>query len=185
MPRSPRADEAGSIYHALNRGNARNPIFFKQEDYEAFERLIAEGLEKFEVDLIAYQWMNNHWHMVLSPRVDGGMSAFIGWITLTHTQRYHAHHRTTGYGHVYQGRYKSFPIEDDDHFHVVCRYVERNALRANLVKRAEQYRWGSLWNWLGGESPIALSAWPVRRLPNWIGRVVQALGDEELRAFVS
>ena len=57
MPRSPRADEAGSIYHALNRGNARNPIFFKREDYEAFERLIVEGLEKFEVDLIAYQWM--------------------------------------------------------------------------------------------------------------------------------
>ena len=141
MPRSPRADEAGSIYHALNRGNARNPIFFKREDYEAFERLIAEGLEKFEVDLIAYQWMNNHWHMVLSPRVDGGMSRFIGWITLTHTQRYHAHHRTTGYGHVYQGRYKSFPVQDDDHFHVVCRYVERNGLRANLVKRAEQYRW--------------------------------------------
>ena len=86
MPRSPRADEAGSIYHALNRGNARNPIFFKREDYEAFERLIVEGLEKFEVDLIAYQWMNNHWHMVLSPRVDGGMSRFIGWGTLKKCQ---------------------------------------------------------------------------------------------------
>ncbi len=183
MPRSPRADEAGAIYHALNRGNARNPIFFKDEDYDAFERLIAEGLEKFEVDLIAYQWMNNHWHILLSPHVDGGMSAFIGWITLTHTQRYHAHHRTTGYGHVYQGRYKSFPVEDDDHFHVVCRYVEQNALRANLVKRAEQYRWGSLWNWLGGESPIELSPWPVRRLPNWVGRVNQALSDGERKAL--
>ena len=183
MPRSPRADEAGSIYHALNRGNARNPIFFKREDYEAFERLIVEGLGKFEVDLIAYQWMNNHWHMVLSPRVDGGMSRFIGWITLTHTQRYHAHHRTTGYGHVYQGRYKSFPVQDDDHFHVVCRYVERNALRANLVKRAEQYRWGSLWNWVGGDSPIDLSPWPVRRLPNWVGRVNQALSKGEHEAL--
>jgi putative transposase len=183
MPRAPRADEAGEIYHALNRGNARNRIFFKDEDYEAFERLIAEGLEKFEVDLIAYQWMNNHWHMVLSPRVDGGMSAFIGWVTLTHTQRYHAHHKTTGYGHVYQGRYKSFAVEDDDHFHVVCRYVERNALRANLVQRAEQYRWGSLWNWAGGDSPITLSAWPVRRLPNWVGRVNQALSDGERNAL--
>ena len=111
------------------------------------------------------------------------MSAFIGWITLTHTQRYHAHHRTTGYGHVYQGRYKSFPVEDDDHFHVVCRYVERNALRANLVKRAEQYQWGSLWNWLGGDSPIVLSPWPVRRLPNWTGRVNQALSDGERKSL--
>jgi putative transposase len=183
MGRPPRADEAGGIYHALNRGNARHDIFFKDADFEAFERLIAEGLEKYPVDLIAYQWMSNHWHMVLSPQVDGAMSAFIGWITLTHTQRYHAQHGTTGYGHVYQGRYKSFPVQDDDHFHVVCRYVERNALTAKIVKRAEKYRWGSLWNWLGGESPIELAPWPVRRLPRWVARVNAALNKKELEAL--
>jgi len=183
MGRPPRADEAGGIYHALNRGNARHDLFFKDADFEAFEQLIAEGLQMFLVDLIAYQWMDNHWHMVLSPQVDGGMSAFLGWITLTHTQRYHAHHQTTGYGHVYQGRYKSFPVQDDDHFYVVCRYVERNALTANLVKRAENYRWGSLSNWLGGESPIELAPWPVRRLPRWVERVNQALGKKELTAL--
>ena len=160
MGRPPRADEAGGIYHALNRGNARHDIFLKEPDFEAFERLIVEGLEQFPVDLIAYQWMSNHWHMVLSPQVDGGMSAFIGWVTLTHTQRYHAHHGTVGYGHVYQGRYKSFPVQDDSHFHTVCRYVERNALTAKLVKRAEDYRWGSSSNWLGGESPIEFAPWP-------------------------
>jgi len=173
----------GAIYHALNRGNARQPVFFKDADFEAFERIIAEALEKFPVDLIAYQWMNNHWHMVLSPQVDGGMSAFIGWVTLTHTQRYHAHHKSTGYGHVYQGRYKSFPVQDDEHFHVVCRYVERNALTAKLVKRAEAYRWGSLHNWLGGQSPIRLSTWPVRRLPRWVERVNQPLSDQELKTI--
>ena len=110
MPRPPRADQAGAIYHALNRGNARQTIFFKDADYEAFERLIAEALKKFPVQLIAYQWMSNHWHMVLSPQEDGAMSGFIGWITLTHTQRYHAHHHTTGYGHFYQGRYKVFKL---------------------------------------------------------------------------
>ena len=183
MGRTPRADEAGGIYHALNRGNAKHDIFFKDADFEAFERLVAEGLQAYPVDLIAYQWMNNHWHMVLSPQVDGAMSAFIGWITLTHTQRYHAHHGTTGYGHVYQGRYKSFPVQDDDHFHVVCRYVERNALTANMVKRAEEYRWGSLFNWLGGESPIELASWPVRRSPGWVTRVNQALSKKELDAL--
>ena len=182
MGRAPRADEAGCIYHALNRGNARHDIFFKDADFEAFERIVAEALERCQVDLICYQWMKNHWHMVLSPRVDGGMSEFVGWLTLTHTQRYHAHHGTTGYGHVYQGRYRSFPVQDDAHFHTVCRYVERNALTANKVKRAENYRWGSLYNWLGGESPIELSKWPVRRLPRWLDRVNEPLTEKELKA---
>ncbi len=183
MPRPPRADEAGAIYHALNRGNARRPIFSKDADYEAFEQLIAEGLEKFPVDLIAYQWMKNHWHMVLSPQVDGGMSAFVGWVTLTHTQRYHAHHRTVGHGHVYQGRYKSFPVQDDEHFHLACRYVERNALTAKIVKRSENYRWGSLYNWLGGESEIELARWPIRRLPSWVEHVNAALSAQEQKAL--
>jgi hypothetical protein len=58
------------------------------------------------------------------------MSRFMGWVGGTHTMRYHAHYHTSGLGHVYQQRYKSFPIQDDEHFFVVCRYVERNALRA-------------------------------------------------------
>jgi len=143
----------------------------------------AAASSKFPVNLIAYQWMKNHWPMVLSPRVDGGMSAFVGWVTLTHTQRYHAHHGTAGYGHVYQGRYKSFPVQDDEHFHVVCRYVERNALTAKVVKRAEAYRWGSLYNWLGGESAIQLAPWPVRRLPRWVERVNAALSAKEQKAL--
>ena len=183
MGRAPRADEAGGIYHALNRGNGRHDIFLKEADFEAFEQIIKEGLEKFPVDLLAYQWMGNHWHMVLSPQVDGGMSAFVGWITLTHTQRYHAYHGTVGYGHVYQGRFKSFPVQDDDHFHTVCRYVERNSLTARIVDRAEDYRWGSLYNWLGGDSVIELSAWPIRRLPRWVDRVNEALTKKELTAI--
>ena len=109
MGRAPRSDEAGVIYHALNRGNARNPIFFKDGDYEAFERVIAEALERSQVDLYSYQWMPNHWHMVVSPRVDGAMSEFFQWVTLTHTQRYHAHHGTTGYrtwGHPQTGSHR-------------------------------------------------------------------------------
>ena len=78
MPRSLRSDFAGQIYHALNRGNARNKIFFKDADFEAFERVVQLGLEKYPVDLIAYQWMGNHWHMVISPQKDKAMSAFLG-----------------------------------------------------------------------------------------------------------
>jgi putative transposase len=185
MPRPLRADFAGAIYHALNRGNARNNIFFKDGDYEAFERVVGEGLEKYPVDLIAYQWMSNHWHMVLSPLEDKAMSAFLGWVTMTHTQRYHAHNKTTGYGHVYQGRFKSFPVQDDDHFHTVCRYVERNALTAKIVERAEDYRWGSLWNWCGGDSVVKLSSWPVKRLPRWIDRVNEPVKKKEKDALLN
>ena len=183
MPRALRSDFAGQIYHALNRGNARNKIFFKECDFEAFEHVIEEGLEKYPINLIAYQWMSNHWHMVLSPHEDGGMSSFLGWVTMTHTQRYHAHNKTTGYGHVYQGRFKSFPVQDNGHFHTVCRYVERNAVTAGIVNRAEDYRWGSLWNWCGGPSYIKLSAWPVKRLPRWIERVNEPITKKEKDAL--
>ncbi|MBN1853093.1 MAG: transposase [Pirellulales bacterium] len=181
MPRPPRADVAGEVYHALNRENGRQDIFRKDQDYEAFEQVLAEGIERYPVDLFSYQWMPNHWHMVLSPGEDGEMSRLLYWVTMTHTQRYHAHYHTVGEGHVYQGRYKSFPIQDDAHFLVACRYVERNALAAGLVIRAEEWRWGSLWNWCGGRSVIKLFPWPIPRLPGWIERVNQAPSEKEQR----
>jgi putative transposase len=121
MPRPPRADEAGGLYHALNRGNLRAEIFHKDADYAAFENILHEGLELHQIQLFSYQLMPNHDHLVLRPLIDGEMSRFMGWIGGTHTMRYHAHYHTSGYGHVYQQRYKSFPIQDDDHFFVVCR----------------------------------------------------------------
>lgn len=98
--------------------------------------------------------------------------------------RYHAHYHTQGLGHVYQQRFKSFPIQSDEHFLVVCRYVERNALRAGLVASPELWQWGSLWRWLQKPEPIPklLSAWPIPRLPNWTQRVNQALSETELEA---
>ena len=184
MPRPKRADEAGGLYHALNRGNARAAIFHKEGDYEAFERILAEGLDRYEVELLAYQLMPNHWHLVLRSTKDGAMSNLLRWVTGTQTMRYHAHYHTSGEGHVYQGRFKSFPVQDDDHFYVVCRYVERNTLRAGLVERAEDWRWGSLWRWLQKTEPDPrlLSSWPVARLPNWVARVNEPLGEKELQA---
>ncbi len=184
MPRPKRADEAGGIYHALNRGNARREIFRKEDDYVAFERILAEGLERYPCGILSYQLMPNHWHFVLRPTEDGAMSDFLRWVTLTHTMRYHAHYHTGGEGHLYQGRFKSFPIQDDDHFLVVCRYVERNALRAGLVQRAEQWPWGSLWRWLQQPEPqpVLLTAWPIARWPNWVQRVNAPQSERELTA---
>jgi putative transposase len=131
------------VYHVLNRAVGRRRLFRKDEDYMAFVRTLAEGVERFDMRLLAFCLMPNHWHLVLHPRTDGGTSQFVRWITATHSNRYHAHYGTAGEGHLYQGRFKSFPVQDDRHYLIVCRYVERNALRCGLVKRAENWRWGS------------------------------------------
>ncbi|MEO8497102.1 MAG: transposase, partial [Planctomycetota bacterium] len=124
------AADGGLVYHVLNRANAKMPIFEKQGDSEAFEQVLEQAVERFEMRLLAYCLLNNHWHLVVWPREDGELSRLVGWLTLTHTQRWHAHRHSTGSGHVYQGRFKSFPVQDDEHFLTVCRYVERNAQRA-------------------------------------------------------
>lgn len=184
MPRPHRADQAGGLYHALNRGNLRADIFKKPADFIAFEKILSEGLERYEVQLFCYQLMTNHYHLVLSPLVDGEMSRFMGWINGTHTMRYHAHYKTSGMGHVYQQRYKSFPIQNDDHFLCVCRYVERNALRAKMVRRAEDWQWGSLWRWLQKPEPDPklLSPWPIPRSSGWTRRVNEPMSESELDA---
>ena len=129
--------------------------------------------------------MPSHWHLVVWPREDGELSRFTGWLTLTHTQRWHAHRHSTGSGHVYQGRFKSFPLQDDEHFFTVCRYVERNAMRAGLVERAEDWRWGSLHLWQQGsaQEKALLAPWPLRRLANWVQEVNVPQTEAELAAL--
>lgn len=173
MGRQPRAAEGGLIYHALNRANAGLTIFDTDGDYESFERVLAEAVVRHKMRLLAFCLMPNHFHLVLWPKGDGDLSGFMRWLTLTHTQRWHARRRSAGMGHLYQGRFKSFPVQDDDHFLTVCRYVESNALRAGLAERAELWRWGSLRR--PASPPIALepelSPWPLKRPRNWVARV--------------
>jgi len=188
MSRPPRADEGGLVYHALNRGNARVAIFEDDGDYEVFRRVLAEAVARQAMRLLAYCIMPSHFHLVLWPRADGDLSAFLRWVTMTHTQRWHAQHRTAGSGHLYQGRYKSFPVQDDGHLVTVCRYVERNALKAGLVARAEDWPWGSLrQHGRGGKTADpecpALSPWPIERPPRWLARVNAALRPAEEEAL--
>ena len=185
MGRSRRAAEGGYIYHVLNRANARMTIFEDEGDFTAFETVLLQAVERSQTRLLAYCLMPNHWHLVLWPSEDGELSRFIGWLTLTHTQRWHAHRRSTGSGHVYQGRFKSFPIQEDEHFYTVARYVERNALRANLTRRAERWRWGSLYRWLRGsaEDRQLLAPWPLPRKSSWVEHVNVGQTEAELAAL--
>ncbi len=181
MGRAKRADEAGAIYHMLNRANRRATVFHKDADYEAFERIIAEALDRVQLKLFSFCLMPNHWHLVVSPAVDGEMSRFGQWLGLTHTQRYNAHYHTTGEGHLYQGRYKSFPVQSDEHFLSVCRYVERNAYSAELCDAPDAWRYGSLWRWRHGTAreKSMLSPWPIARRSGWVECVREPLTTKE------
>lgn len=163
MPRITRIDVGNNCYHVINRANARLPIFFGEEDYILFEDVLEEAQEKFSMRILAYFLMPNHFHLVLYPREDEDMSKFMHWLTLTHTQRWHQSKNTKGTGHLYQGRYKSFLVQGDNHLLSVIRYVERNALRANLVKKAENWRFCSLARRLSEEKRKKkfLSEWPI------------------------
>ena len=185
MPRAARYAPGGYVFHVLNRAVARLPLFEKMGDYTAFMRVMAEAYEQHPIRILSYSIMPNHWHMVLWPRHDGDLTEFVRWMTHTHTMRRHAQHYTVGTGHLYQGRFKSFPIESDEHLYSVLRYVERNALRANLVKRAEEWQWSSLWARHSGneDARALLAAWPVAEPAHWLRYVNAVQTEGELKAL--
>jgi len=154
-----RATSADVVYYVLNRANARMTLFDEEGDYTAFERVLREACEHGHMRLLAYCVMPNHWHLVVWPRRDGDLSRFLNWLTLTHTQRCHQHRHSVGEGHVYQGRFKSFPVETNEYLLTVCQYVERNPVRAGLVARADQRRWSSA----GSLGSVLLHPWPMER----------------------
>jgi len=185
MPRRLRLATGGVVYHVLNRRVGGLPLFQKAADYAAFEGVLEEGYDRTGMRIVAYCLMPTHWHMVLWPRTDGELSEVLHWITLTHTQRWHAHRETSGTGPVYQGRFKAFPVQTDVHFLTVVRYVERNALRAGLVDRAEEWRWSSLWRRERGDKKARafLSEWSVNRPRNWVAWVNQPETETELEVL--
>lgn len=169
----------------MNRAVARLPLFQKDDDYEAFEQIVEEALERHPIRILGYCVMPNHWHFVLWPQADGELTAFLRWLTHTHSMRWHTHHQSVGSGHLYQGRFKSFPVESDEHYLTVLRYVERNALRAQLVDRAEDWRWGSLWRRQSGnaQQKLLLSDGPLPLPARWASRVNTPQSDAELEVL--
>jgi putative transposase len=160
-------------------------VFEKTADYQAFEEVLKETRQEAPMRICAYCLMPNHWHLLLWPERGGDLAAFMHRLTITHVRRWQKNRHYVGLGHVYQGRYKSFPVEEDEHFLAVVRYVERNALRANLVLRAEEWRWSSLWRRGrgGAEEKAVLAGWPVDLPGDWVARVNRADNEKELEAL--
>lgn len=181
MPRTARASVGGYCYHALNRGNGRARVFHDADDYHGFIHLLREANARIDMRLIAYCLMPNHFHVVLWPREDGDLSTWMQWLLTAHVHGYRKRYR--GSGHVWQGRFKAFPIAADDHLLSVLRYVERNPRRADLVTRAELWEWSSLRSWL--EPPLWpwLDPGPVPRPACWLEHVESPHTEAELAAL--
>jgi putative transposase len=171
MARPLRIAKGGIVYHVLNRANGRLRIFRKRGDFEAFEGIIAEGVERFAMRVCGYCIMSTHWHLVLWPRGDGDLSAFMKWITVTHSGRWHRSHGTVGIGHLYQGRFHSFPVQSNAYYPTLLRYVESNPLRAGIVEHSADWPWSSLTIRLGGREGIALSDGPLALPARWAALV--------------
>jgi putative transposase len=152
-------------------------IFRKEGDFAAFLKLLEEARRRTGMRILGWCLMGNHWHLVLWPRKDGDLSRFMMWLCTTHVRRWREHRGSSGEGHLYQGRFKSFAVQADDHLLTVLRYVEANALRAGLVKRAEDWRWSSL---RGAEAGVELAEWPVDKPGDWLATVNGKLKDVEV-----
>jgi len=165
----------------LNRGNAREKVFHKKEDYAAFLDLMEEASARLPMRLLAWCLMPNHFHLVLWPHGDGDLGRWMQWLMTSHVRRYHRHYHSSG--HVWQGRFKAFPIEEDEHLWTVLRYVERNALRASLVGRAEAWPWSSAAALGGGKRAAMMNPGPVPRNMDWLDWVNQPQSESELAAL--
>jgi len=165
MPRTGRFIVANYCYHVLNRSNRRARIFHAADDYQQFLALIHRAQERVEIPILAACLMPNHFHLVVRPRQPDDLSRWARWAFTTHVRWHHSKYDTTG--RLWQGRFKAFLIQEDHHLLTVMRYVERNALRARLVERAEDWKWGSLgWRTMR-HPPVALSASPLPLPSYW------------------
>ncbi len=159
MGRLPRSIQAGSTYHAVNRGNNRAEVFGDDEDRASFLEALARAKERYPFRLYGYCLMADHFHLLIKPEAGESISRILQSLTVAHTARYHKRYETSG--HVWQGRFKSPVVQEDDHLLVVLRYIEANPIRAGLVRDSGAYRWSSYrYHGLGEDDPL-LSPFPA------------------------
>jgi putative transposase len=181
MPRTARASVGGICYHVFNRGNARAPVFHQDSDYSAFVDVLRQACEHIPMRILAYCLLPNHFHLALWPYGDGDLSRWMHWLLTAHVCRYRRHYQSSG--HIWQGRFKAFPVQHDEHLLTVLRYIERNPVRAGLTARAEGWKWSSARNWSTGHSEVTVDPGPSVRFGDWLAFVNQPLTAGELEAL--
>jgi putative transposase len=175
MARPRRTAPGGFIYHVCNRGSRKGPLFTSPEEYTAFEEVLACGRELKPMRITAYCLMGNHWHLLLWPKGDRDLSRFLHWVQTKHASQYRRATATIGEGAVYQSRFTSVPVTNLIDYLRVRRYVERNPLKAQLVERAEDWRWSSAAQRAAADTKLPMDDGPVALPASWLQIVNQEL----------
>jgi putative transposase len=176
MPRHGRCLLDGAFYHILNRGNAKQQVFFDKQDYLHFLESVSLALKKHPVDVLAYCLMPNHFHFVVRAKQADNLSKWVHLLMTRHIQNHKKKYESTG--HIWQGRYKDFIIQDEYHLLIVLRYVEANALRAGLVNSSVKWKWSSQFE-RDREANYLLNNNIVELPENWQEFVDAPLSEEE------
>jgi putative transposase len=183
MARLARVVAAGLPHHVTQRGNRRQPVFFGDDDYEAYRALLAEGCHAAGVAIWAYCLMPNHVHLILVPSDADGLRAALGEAHRRYTR--HVNFREGWRGYLWQGRFASFPM-DEPHLLACARYVELNPVRAKLARRARDWRWSSARAHLKGSDDGLVSVKPLLDLaPDWPALLAEGLRTPEHTAIQS
>lgn len=146
MARKPRIHIPGSFYQVILRGNAGQDIFEDVTDTAYFEGLISEGIERFGHRVHAYCWMKNHVHLIIQI-ADTPLSKIMQNISFRYTRYFNYKYDRTG--HVFQGRYKAILVDPQNYLLQLAKYINLNPVKANIVSRPEEYRWGSYRAYVG------------------------------------
>ena len=180
MPRRRRYSHTRLYYHVINQSAAKSTLFATPRDYREFLAILREGLTRHRVPIVAYAVLPNHWYLVLGPTGTGSLSRLLDWVGTTHAVRVRLRRKTLGEGAVYQGRFKAHPIEAPGSLIRICRFVESNALTAGLVRRAQDWPWGSLADRVRSSPSLQLSGSAFLASEAWVEHVNGVVTEQEL-----
>ncbi len=153
-------------------------VFHKEKDYEAFLKLMREAKERYAVKLYGYCLMPNHFHMVVRPGKGEDLSRWMQWLMTSHVRRYHRHYESSG--HVWQGRFKSFMVQEDNHLLMVLRYIEANPVRAKMVESAKGWKWSSHNEVMVSDKRGLVDEAPIQIPEEWTDYVDAPFQDDEV-----
>jgi putative transposase len=179
MPRIARGFVDGFIYHVINRGNGGQTVFREHRDYQTFLQIMKKSKRLFAVKLYAYCLMPNHFHLVVSPVQAEQLSRWMQWVMTSYVRRHHHDYGTKG--HLWQGRFKSFVVQQDAHLVTLIRYAEGNPVRAGLVRSAKEWAWSSHRETLGKRAKTWLDESPVPLPEPWEACVDTPLTKRKLK----
>ncbi len=173
--------QPGICYHIISRGNRKATVFHSPSDFRHFIRILLQGQKRSKMRILAYAIMPNHFHIVIWLHEGGNIAKWMHWLLTKHVKAYAEKYETTG--RIWQGRYKSFPICEDDHLLTVIRYVERNPLTAGLVQAAEDWQWSSLRGRMQRSKDSLITPSPLTLPEDWQSFVNEPLFPKEYSRF--